>query len=265
MAGSFALQVDTRTHAPTNAKAVPGQRKMPAQDVIIEQLIVGILLLAPLVAILPTTFVFHVAASAAAAAAAAVRVTLAAAASALDAAPLLRVALWALQPLCGASLAPGGLDVEFAEAYHVPIDVDGAVHTGGARHMEAGLPQAWNTPGHSAETFGEDVERRAMITRGRRRRCRSSTAPTAADLHSAAERQGRTPSCEVAVYELSNSWSSLAQACAPFWAAWAVELQLMCALDRRLVLAWLRGAPAVLFFAEPALWCTYQRIAYVAT
>ena len=77
----------------------------------IEQLLVGILLLAPLVALLPTTLAFQALLSAAACVCMSARSALLAAAALLSSNAALMLALWATQPLVGTPLASRSVDV----------------------------------------------------------------------------------------------------------------------------------------------------------
>lgn len=82
------------------------------QEVVVEQLLVGVLLAAPLIALLPTTVAFAALFAVLHHIVVAVQVLLRTAICALDSAPLLPLLLWLLQPLLGATLLPAGLHIE---------------------------------------------------------------------------------------------------------------------------------------------------------
>lgn len=86
---------------------------MAMQEIVIEQLLVGVLLLAPLVALLPTTLAFFTLLSAAHLLCAAAHCALLTTACAFDRNPVLCLALWAVQPVCGSPLFPGGMALKF--------------------------------------------------------------------------------------------------------------------------------------------------------
>jgi hypothetical protein len=99
-------------HCPKAIDIEPSHGMMNAlQEIVIEQLLVGVLLLAPLVALLPTTLIFQVLLSTLVLALITPRILLLSAAALLCYNPLPMLALWALQPVVGAPVLSQSIDI----------------------------------------------------------------------------------------------------------------------------------------------------------
>ena len=85
-------------------------------QVVIEQLLVGVLLLAPLVALLPTTLAFYALVLLISRASTLLRQLLLMCARLVDVSPVLALALWLVQPVCGATWLPGSTSVYVIDA-----------------------------------------------------------------------------------------------------------------------------------------------------
>lgn len=94
------------------------------QDVMIEQMLVGVLFLAPLAATLPTTWLLHCAVASVHAGIALLRMSIYAAACMMDSGCVYRLLCWAAQPLLGGAILGAEPDVTFLGEHTVSIVSD---------------------------------------------------------------------------------------------------------------------------------------------
>jgi hypothetical protein len=166
-------------------------------QVVVEQLLVGVLLLAPLVALLPTTMAFHVLLSLANLAAVALRGSLLLCATAAGAVPALAVGACAAQPLGGCALLPGGLRIQMCDETYTPC-----------------VAAAWRSELSNADA----TEPCAAAAHALQLRSDGATAPFLCNVSKKLQRDAKRCTADVAGvhYTVSNCASTFAQAVRPF-------------------------------------------------
>jgi hypothetical protein len=195
---------------------------MAVQEIVIEQLLVGVLLLAPLIALLPTTFAFFTLMSVAQLLCAAAHCALLTTACAFDANPVFYLALWAVQPICGSPLLPGGMVLKFLGSSYNNGSYVATKATGSSGR---GCANAERAQCHRSADVVHDVRccewriagRKAEMERLQVLHCRHQ-GPAGAD----------SGGITVAHYDVQNCRCSLAQVLRPFgaevlaaaWEAW---------------------------------------------
>lgn len=163
------------------------------EEIVVEQLIVGVLLLAPLVATFPTTLLFYTAACVLHLGSAALHALLSAASAALDCNGLAFAIICMLQR-CGADVViAGDTEFEYVTAYKARVRSGPIVHSPSQTGMRTRSASRLRVPGSAPPAFKRDP--------------RSEGAPTVQVVH----------------FRARSSPASLRAACQPCWEAFRTE------------------------------------------